>query len=59
MENKDTNTDHQKFVRVGKQKWEIAEIAIGIIFFCLRFAFTIFYTESFQVPSEKNSKLTL
>ena len=33
MENKDTNTDHQKIVRVGKQKREIAEITIGIIFF--------------------------
>ena len=33
MENKDTNTDYQKFVRAGDEKWEIAEITIGIIFF--------------------------
>ena len=55
MENKDTNTDYQKFVRVVRQKWDIVEIPIGIIFFfCLRSEFTIFYTESFQVPPEKN-----
>ena len=33
MENKDTNTDYQKFVRVGDQKGEILEITIGITFF--------------------------
>ena len=33
MENKDTNTDYQKFVGLGNQKWEIAEITIGIVFF--------------------------
>ena len=33
MENKDTNTDYQKFVRVGDQKWEILDITIGITFF--------------------------
>ena len=33
MENKGTNTDYQKFVRVGDQKWEIVEIITGIIFF--------------------------
>ena len=58
MENKDTNTEYQKFVRVGDQKWEIVEITIGIIFllfsFGLRFVFTIFYIGSFQVPPEKN-----
>ena len=32
MENKDTNTEYQKFVRVGDQKWEIVEITIRIIF---------------------------
>ena len=53
MENKDTNTDYQKVVRVGDQKWEIVETTFGIIF-CLRFVFTIFYAESFQVPPEKN-----
>ena len=33
MQNKGTNTDYQKFVRVGDQKREIVEIIIGIIFF--------------------------
>ena len=53
MENKDTNTDYQKIVRIGGQKWEIAETTFGIIF-CLRFVFTIFYKESFQVLPKKN-----
>ena len=43
MENKDTNTDYQKFVRVGEQKWEIVEITVRIIFFWLRFIFTFIY----------------
>ena len=31
MENKDTNTDYQKFIRVGDQTWEI----LGVFFsFC-------------------------
>ena len=33
MENKGTNTDYQKFVRVWDQKCEIVEIITGIIFF--------------------------
>ena len=33
MDNKDTNTDYQKFVKVGYQKWEIVEITIEIFFF--------------------------
>ena len=53
MENS-TNTDYHRFIRVGEQKWETVEITNGIIFFYLRFAFTIFYTGSFQVPPEKN-----
>ena len=54
MENKDTKTDYQEVVRVGDQKWEMVEITIRIIFFCLRFIFTIFiYTGNFQVPPEK------
>ena len=32
MENKDTNTDCQKFDRVVDQKSEIVEMTIGIIF---------------------------
>ena len=56
MDNKDTNTDYQKFVKVGYQKGEIVEITIEIFFFffCLRFAFTVFHTGSFQVSPEKN-----
>ena len=50
MENKDTNTDYQKFIRVGDQKWEIL---VFFFFFWLRFVFTIFYTGSFQVPPDK------
>ena len=33
MKNKDTNTDYQKVVRLGDQKWEIVKTAIRIIFF--------------------------
>ena len=57
MEKQDTTTDYQTFVRVWDQKGKIVEITIAIIFFsfCLRFAFTISYTGSFQVPSVKNS----
>ena len=36
MKNKDTNTDYQKFVKVGDQKWEVVEITIRIIFFVSR-----------------------
>ena len=39
MENKYANTDYQKLVRVGEQKWEIVEITIGIILL-LEFVFT-------------------
>ena len=39
MENKNTNTDHQKFVRVGNQKWEIAEITIETTFFIFHLRF--------------------
>ena len=37
-----TNTDYQKFVRVGDQTWEILEISIGIIFFIF-FAWDLYY----------------
>ena len=40
MENKDTNTDYQKVVRVGEQMWETAEITVGNIFLfkiCVQF----------------------
>ena len=32
MENKDTNTDYYTVVRVGDQKWQIAEITTRITF---------------------------
>ena len=32
MENKDTNTDYLKVIKVGDQKWEIVETTIGIFF---------------------------
>ena len=54
MENKDTNTDSQKFVRVGDQKWAIIEIASEYHFFAWNFYSLFFYTGSFQVPPEKN-----
>ena len=44
MENKDTKTDYQEVVRVGEQKRQMVGITIGIIFYCLSFMFTIFYT---------------
>ena len=47
-------TDCQKVVIVGNQKSEIVKITVGIIFFCLRLVFTIFYTGSFELPPEKN-----
>ena len=37
MENKDTNTDYQKFIRVGDQTWEI----LGV-FFCFCFAWDLY-----------------
>ena len=51
MENKDTNTDSQKFVRVRDQKWEIAEITIGIIVFAWDFAIHYFSYISYPFDS--------
>ena len=46
MEKKDTNTDYQKVVRVGDQKWEIIETAIRIIFiFVLNLHSLLLYRE--------------
>ena len=53
MENEDKNKDYLKFVIVEDQKRGIADIVIGIIFFCLRLVLTIFYTGSFQVHLKK------
>ena len=49
MENKDTNTDYQKVVRVVEQMWDTVEITIRIIFL-----FKICYFLSFHVPPEQN-----
>ena len=43
MENKTAKTDYEEVVRAGDQKWDMVEITIRIIFFCLRFIFIIFY----------------
>ena len=56
IKNRDTNTDYQKFVSLGDQKWEIVEIAIGIFFFFgLRFVFAIFYREFLSPNWEKST----
>ena len=53
MEKKDTNTDYQKVVRVGDQKWEIVETTFGIIFLL---EIHIHYSlKEFQAPPEKKS----
>ena len=57
MENKDTNADYQKFVRVGDQKWEIAEITIRIIFFLLEIRIHYFLYKEFSSPTRKKSPL--
>ena len=52
MENKDTNTDYQKVVRVGDQKWEIVEIMIGNIFF-VSDSYSLFFIREFLSPTWK------
>ena len=44
----------KKVIWVGDQKWEIVEIAIGIIFLFEIRIHNFFYTGSFEVPLEKN-----
>ena len=54
MENKDTNTDYQKVVRVGDQKWEIVETTFGIIFlFEIRIHYFLY--REFSSPTWKKS----
>ena len=58
MENKDTNTKYEKFVRVGDQKWEILEITIGIFFFhylleMIRIRYSLY--REFSSPTWKKS----
>ena len=56
MENKDTNTDYQKFVRVGDLMWEIVEITISMIFLLDIHIHYFLYSEfSSQVPPEKTT----
>ena len=43
MENKDTNTNYQRFFMVGDQKWEIVEIAIKIFFFFSWELYSLFF----------------
>ena len=54
MENKDTNTDYQKFVRVGDEKWEIVEITTGTIFL-LEVYIYYFLCREFSSPTWKKS----
>ena len=51
MENKDTNTDYQKFVRIVDLKREIAEITIRIIFFWLEICIHYFLYLEFSSPT--------
>ena len=55
MENSDTNTDHHKFVRVGDQKWEIAEITMESLFFLLEICIHYFLYREFSSPTYKKS----
>ena len=55
MENKDTNTDYQKFVRVGGQKWEVVEITIGSFFFLLEIYIHYFLYREFSSSTWKKS----
>ena len=55
MENKDTNTDYQKFVRVVRQKWGIVEIPIGIILFLLEIRIHDILYREFSSPTWKKS----
>ena len=55
MENKDTNIDYQKFVRVVRQKWGIVEIPIGIILFLLEIRIHDFLYREFSSPTWKKS----
>ena len=56
MENKDTNTDYQKFLRVGDQKWEIVEIIIAIIYCLLEICIHYFsYRELLSLTWKKSS----
>ena len=51
MENNDTNTDYQKFVRAGDQKWEIVEITIVFFFFLLEICIHYFLYKEFSSPT--------
>ena len=38
MENKDTKTDYQEFVRVDEQKWEMVEIIHYFLYIYMEFS---------------------
>ena len=56
MENKDTNTDYNKFFRVGGQKWEIVEITNEIFFFFFAWdLYSLFFVQGvFKSHLKKN-----
>ena len=56
MENRDTNTNYQKVVRVWDQKWEIVEITIGItVLFEILLHYIYFLYRDFSSPTWKKS----
>ena len=55
MENKDTNTDYQKIVRVGDQKWEIVESTFGIILFEIHIHYFLYREFSTPTPPKVHS----
>ena len=55
MENKDTNTDYQKFVRVRYQKWETLETTIRIILNFVWDSYSLFFIPEVFKSHLKNS----
>ena len=53
MENKDTNTDYQKFIRVGDQMWEILG-GFFCFFFLLEICIYYFLYREFSCSTWKN-----
>ena len=52
MENKDTNTDYQKFIRVGDQTWEI--LGVFFVFVLLEICIYYFLYREFSCSTWKN-----
>ena len=57
MENKDTNTDYQKVIGLGDDKWNIVEITIGIICLFVWDLYHYFLYRKFSSPTWKKSPL--